>query len=112
MLGKKIEKHPGCIQHTLQIMGDKWTALIIRDLSQTPARFADLEQSLAGISPRTLSQRLAYLETEGIIAKRLYCERPPRYTYELTHKGKELQDILVKMADWGARNGCPRSQGN
>ena len=101
-----IEKSPGCIQNTLEIMGDKWTPLIIRDLSAGKARFGDLETSLDGISPRTLSQRLDKLEKEHIIERRLYCERPPRFTYELTQKGKELQEILVKMSDWGSRHSC------
>jgi DNA-binding HxlR family transcriptional regulator len=99
-----IEKSPGCIQATLDIMGDKWTPLIIRDLSSGKARFGDLETSLVGISPRTLSQRLCKLEDEKIVDKCLYCEHPPRYTYELTQKGKELLEILVKMSDWGARH--------
>ncbi len=87
-------------------MGDKWTALIVRDLSSAKAKFGDLESSLGSISPRTLSQRLDKLEKEQIIIRRLYCERPPRYTYELTKKGEELQEILVKMSDWGARHHC------
>ena len=99
-----IEKMPGCLQTTLDVMGDKWTALIIRDLSSQKAKFGDLEASLEGISPRTLSQRLDKLEKEQIIERRLYCERPPRYTYELTPKGLELQEILIKMSDWGARH--------
>lgn len=99
-----LEKRPGCIQSTLDIMGDKWTPLIIRDLSSGKAKFGDLEASLRTISPRTLSQRLCKLENEKIIDKRLYCEHPPRYTYELTDKGEELLEILVKMSDWGARH--------
>ena len=85
-------------------MGDKWTGLIVRDLSSRPATFTELELSLVGISPRTLSQRLDKLEKEDIVSKQLYCERPPRYNYVLTSKGKELQDILSKMAAWGARH--------
>ncbi len=103
-----IEKHPGCIENTLTILGDKWTALIVRDLSASKARFGDLEASLVGISPRTLSQRLDKLEKEHIVVKRLYCERPPRYTYELTSKGLELQEILVKMSEWGDRHNCQK----
>jgi DNA-binding HxlR family transcriptional regulator len=99
-----VEKHPGCLQTTLEILGDKWTALIVRDLSSSKARFCDLENSLENISPRTLSQRLDKLEKQQIIVRRLYCEHPPRYTYELTKKGQELQAILVKMSDWGARH--------
>lgn len=104
MITKKIEKQPGCIQHTLEIMGDKWTALILRDLSAGPTKFSELEISLEGISPRTLSQRLEKLESEKVITKRLYCEHPPRSIYELTQKGKELQEVLIKMADWGAKH--------
>lgn len=101
MTPQQIEKRDGCLQHTLHILGDKWTALIIRDLTSQPAKFGDLEVSLRGISPRTLSQRLAMLEIEDIVVKRLYCEHPPRYQYELTSKGLGLQEILVKMAEWG-----------
>lgn len=104
MITKKIEERPGCIQHTLEVMGDKWTALVVRDLSLRPATFTELELSLVGISPRTLSQRLDKLETEQIVIKQLYCEHPPRYNYVLTDKGKELQDILTQMAAWGARH--------
>lgn len=103
MTAKNIEECPGQIQTALDIIGDKWTALIVRDLTTCDSKFSDLEASLAGISPRTLSQRLDKLETEGVISKELYCERPPRYKYCLTDKGKELQTILVDMAAWGAR---------
>jgi DNA-binding HxlR family transcriptional regulator len=106
----KLEKKPGCIQTTLSIIVDKWTGLIIRDLSEQPARFGDLQSSLNGISPRTLSQRLNKLETEKIITKSLYCSHPPRYTYQLTQKGKELQQILTKMADWGTRYAVQQGQ--
>lgn len=102
MTTKNLAK-PGCIECALEIIGDKWTPLILRDLTVRPACFAQLERSLVGISPRTLSQRLDKLQEEKIIAKNLYCERPPRYQYELTSKGKELQAVLEKMADWGAR---------
>lgn len=105
-----LEATPGCIQYALHILGDKWTALIIRDLSAEFTKFSELETSLGGISPRTLSQRLSKLEQCGIVAKRLYCEHPPRYAYELTQKGVELQAIIVKMAEWGARHhaSCPQ----
>lgn len=104
MRSKVIEKQPGCLQAALTILGDKWTALILRDLSSSHTKFSQLELSLVGISPRTLSQRLHKLEECGIVARQLYCEHPPRYTYELTKKGLELQDILIKMSAWGARH--------
>jgi len=99
----KLEQRPGCIKTTLQIIGEKWTALIIRDLSDQHQTFGNLEKNLIGISPRTLSQRLNKLEEEDIISKVLYCEHPPRFKYALTKKGSELKNVLMAMADWGDR---------
>lgn len=82
-----IESKPGCLNSTLNIIGDKWTALILRDLSSAPRTFSYLEKNLAGLNPRTLSQRLDKLENEAIVEKTLYCEKPPRYRYSLTKKG-------------------------
>lgn len=100
---KQIEKRPGCMQRTLNVLGDKWTPLILRDLSSQPTTFSELEVSLVGISPRTLSQRLSKLELQQIISRDMYCQHPPRYKYRLTPRGQELQGILLKMADWGSR---------
>ena len=97
-----LEK-PGCLETTLSIIGDKWTALILQELLHCPLTFSSLEKALANISPRTLSQRLDMLESSQIIEKKLYCEHPPRSKYSLTQKGLELQEVLGKMADWGAK---------
>lgn len=100
---KTLESKPGCIQRALVILGDKWTPLVIRDLSSKPATFSDLESSLEGISPRTLSQRLSLLETEEIIKRKCYCQRPPRFEYVLTDKGRDLEKVLLDMAKWGEK---------
>ncbi len=97
------QDQPTCIQTTLRIMGDRWTALILRDLSDGTNTFSCLEVSLKGISPRTLSQRLDMLLCEGVIEKQQYCKHPPRSKYVLTEKGSELQSVLTKMAEWGAK---------
>ncbi len=102
-MSKQLESKPGCIQRTLQVLGDRWTSLIIRDLSKSPATFSSLEASLPGISPRTLSQRIDMLESEEIIKKKCYCQKPPRFEYELTKKGEDLQKVLAQMAKWGAK---------
>lgn len=102
-MAKQIEQRPGCIQETLRILGDKWTALILLQISSADATFSQLEIALEGISPRTLSQRLDKLEAENIICRLKYCEHPPRYRYQITKKGTELQSVLRKMADWGAK---------
>lgn len=100
---QQIENRPGCIQSALNIIGDKWSPLLLGQLVSGAKTFGELELSLTGISPRTLSSRLTKLESEAIIGKKQYNARPPRYKYDLTTKGQELQDVLVKMADWGEK---------
>src|SRR5438046_3665989 len=80
-----------------EIIGAKWTALLVHDLSEGPRRFSELERSCAGISPRTLSERLRALEDEGIVERRSYSESPPRVEYELTGKGQALLPIIEEM---------------
>ena len=83
-----------------EIIGAKWTALIVHDLSEGPRRFSELEHSCPGISPRTLSERLRTLEQEGIIVRRSHA-KPPRVEYELTDKGEALLPIIDEMRRFG-----------
>jgi len=89
-----------CVARALAIFGDKWTLLLVRELTRCPKTFSDLETALAGISPRTLSQRLNKLVEDEIVAKELYCQHPPRYSYSLTAKGADLQLILKNISTW------------
>lgn len=98
---QKLERKDGCIATAMQIIGAKWTALILRDLYEGPKRFGELERSLAGVSPRTLSQRLDDLEHCGIVTKQAFAEVPPRTEYSLTEKGQDLVPVLQQMAAWG-----------
>jgi DNA-binding HxlR family transcriptional regulator len=84
-----------------EIIGAKWTALLVHDLSEGPRRFSELERSCVGISPRTLSERLRALEDEGIVERRSYPESPPRVEYELTDKGQALLPIIDAMREFG-----------
>jgi DNA-binding HxlR family transcriptional regulator len=84
-----------------EIVGAKWTALLLHDLSEGPRRFSELEHSCAGISPRTLSERLRTLEDEGIVERHSYHESPPRVEYELTEKGEALLPIIEEMRRFG-----------
>ena len=86
---------------TADIVCGKWTLLVIRDLADASARFCELERSLAGISPRTLSLRLRALEEEGIVERRTYPEVPPRVEYELTDKGRALLPLIEDMRRYG-----------
>jgi DNA-binding HxlR family transcriptional regulator len=97
----QIESRPGCVAAALAILGNKWTALIVKELSDGSARFSALEQGLPGISPRTLSQRLDEMEHCRLITKKSFAEVPPRVQYTLTAKGKDLLPILKSMAAWG-----------
>lgn len=86
---------------TARIVSGKWTLLVLRDLAAGPCRFTALERSLSGISPRTLSQRLRVLEEEGVIARTVYPEAPPRVEYQLTSKGRDLAPIVEAMRLYG-----------
>ncbi len=87
---------------TAEVVCGKWTLLIIRDLAEGHARFCELERSLDGISPRTLSLRLRALEEEGILDRRTFPEVPPRVEYGLTEKGRALVPIVEAMREYGA----------
>jgi DNA-binding HxlR family transcriptional regulator len=93
----------GCpVARTALIISNKWTPLIVRDLEQGERRFSELERSLLGISPKTLSERLKHLESERIIERRGYAEVPPRVEYSLTEKGRALLPIIACMQSYGA----------
>jgi DNA-binding HxlR family transcriptional regulator len=93
------------IARTLDIIGERWTILILRDLVVGgPRKFQDFERSLEGISPNTLSARLKRLEESGIVERRFYEQHPPRAEYVLTDKGNELRPVLKALLDWGRKN--------
>jgi DNA-binding HxlR family transcriptional regulator len=95
---------PTCpVCRTADIVCGKWTLLLVRDLSEGRSRFCELERSLSGISPRTLSLRLRALEEEGIVERQTYAEVPPRVEYTLTAKGRALIPIIEGMRDYGER---------
>jgi DNA-binding HxlR family transcriptional regulator len=88
---------------TADIVCGKWTLLVIRDLAEGRSRFCELERSLEGISPRTLSLRLRALEEEGVVVRRTFPEVPPRVEYALTEKGKALVPLVEDMRLYGKR---------
>jgi DNA-binding HxlR family transcriptional regulator len=95
---------PSCpVCRTADIVCGKWTLLLVRDLAEGHSRFCELERSLTGISPRTLSLRLRALEEEGIVARETFAEVPPRVEYSLTAKGRALIPIIDDMRAYGER---------
>jgi DNA-binding HxlR family transcriptional regulator len=94
------------VARTANIISGKWTILIIRDLANGIKRFNQLERSLQGISPKTLSERLRSLEEEGIIIRQTFAEVPPRVEYSLTEKGLDLVHVIESMREYGKRWLC------
>jgi DNA-binding HxlR family transcriptional regulator len=88
---------------TAEIISGKWTLLVIRDLCDESRRFCELERSLEGISPRTLSLRLRALEEHGIVERHTYPEVPPRVEYALTDKGRALMPLIEDMRIYGRK---------
>jgi DNA-binding HxlR family transcriptional regulator len=94
------------VAKTAEIVSGKWTLLIIRDLTTGTKRFSELERSLVGISPKTLSERLTALEREGMLHRQTYAEVPPKVEYSLTEKGQALAQVIDAMRAYGSRWLC------
>lgn len=96
-------RHLGCpVARTAEIIGNKWTPLIVRDLADGRKRFSQLERSLTGISPKTLSERLKRLEEAAVVERACFAEVPPRVEYTLTDKGFALLPVIDSMRNFGA----------
>jgi DNA-binding HxlR family transcriptional regulator len=97
-------RSPCAVASTLDLVGDKWSLLVVRDLLPGSATYGDLQNSREGIPTNILADRLKKLEGAGIIAKSPYQERPVRYAYKLTGKGRDLSDVLGALVRWGKRH--------
>ena len=105
-----MAKHYGqaCpVAKTLELVGERWTLLVVRDLLGGSRRFQDLQQSLPGVAPTMLSARLKRMEAHGLIRRSFYSDHPPRASYELTDKGRELGVVVGALAAWGSRHVHP-----
>ncbi|MBK6320504.1 MAG: helix-turn-helix transcriptional regulator [Dehalococcoidia bacterium] len=89
---------------TLDLVGDKWTLLVVRDLLRGRSRFSELRDSVEGIPPAVLSRRLKDLEAAGVLVRRLYNDHPARYAYQLTAKGHGLGVVVGALADFGEQH--------
>ena len=91
------------VARTLDLLGDRWTLLIVRDLLMGKTKFKEFADSLEGIPLNLLADRLKMLETRGLIERVFYCEHPPRAEYHLTEKGHALSPVVRSIATWGRK---------
>jgi DNA-binding HxlR family transcriptional regulator len=106
MKHKSFGKMQCPVARSLERVGEWWSMLIIRDALHGLARFDQFEESL-GIAPNMLTRRLGALVKAGILEKRRYSERPPRYEYVLTERGRDFQPVIVAMQAWGNKHFAP-----
>jgi DNA-binding HxlR family transcriptional regulator len=100
MINKK--ELPACpVQTTVQLIGNKWKLLIMRNLLARPWRFGELQKSLEGISQKVLTDNLRSMESDGIIVRTVYPEVPPRVEYSLSELGESMRPIIEAMRIWG-----------
>jgi DNA-binding HxlR family transcriptional regulator len=93
------------VASALDVVGDRWTLLVMRDLLRGRRRFGELRQTVEGIPGSVLSDRLKLLEREGIVGRRLYSDHPPRAEYVLTPKGHDLGVVVAALSTWGEKYG-------
>lgn len=99
------------VEATLDMIGGKWKGVILFRLGEGTKRFGELRKLLPKVSQRTLTQALRELEADGLVARKVYAEVPPRVEYRLTPLGRTLKPLLVRLKDWGARHVLDGSAG-
>jgi DNA-binding HxlR family transcriptional regulator len=98
------------VAKSLEVLGDRWTLLVVRDLLRGTRRFQDLQAGLPGIAPNILSDRLKLMERHGLVTRSFYSEHPPRAQYSLTERGQGLGLVVGALADWGSRHVYKRAR--
>lgn len=100
-----IEKYHMCprFENAFELLGKRWTGLIIRTLLSGRNRFSDIEEAIPNMSSRMLTERLKELDKEGIIVRKVYPETPVRIEYELTEKGLELKNVMDEIQKWAEK---------
>jgi DNA-binding HxlR family transcriptional regulator len=97
-------RSPCAVACTLDLVGDKWSLLVVRDLLRGNVTYGELQNSPEGIPSNILADRLKRLEEAGLVAKSAYQEHPVRFAYELTEKGKGLREVLLALVRWGKKH--------
>jgi DNA-binding HxlR family transcriptional regulator len=102
MTGARRSRCP--VSCTLDVLGDRWSLLVVRDLMRGKRRFAEFAASPEGIPTNILAERLKRLRAKGIVRTERYSDRPPRVEYLLTDKGEDLRPMMRAMVEWGVRH--------
>ena len=102
MAGPRRSRCP--VSCTLDVLGDRWSLLVVRDLMRGKRRFAEFAASPEGIPTNILAERLRRLRAKGIVRASRYSDKPPRMEYSLTAKGEDLRPMIRAMAEWGVRH--------
>jgi DNA-binding HxlR family transcriptional regulator len=103
-LPEGLRRSPCAVANTLDLIGDKWSLLVVRDLLHGKQTFGELLESPEGIPTNLLADRLKRLEEAGIVVANAYQERPVRYAYTLTDKGEALGEVLLALVNWGRKH--------
>jgi DNA-binding HxlR family transcriptional regulator len=106
MLGNRYANQTCSIAAALEVVGERWSLLIVRNVLLGVRRFDEMQENL-GIARNVLQSRLAGLVEQGVLERRLYQERPPRYEYRLTEKGLDLWPTIVALMQWGDEYAAP-----
>ncbi|MFC3800569.1 winged helix-turn-helix transcriptional regulator [Cohnella sp. GCM10012308] len=90
-------------EHAAELLGKKWTGLIVRVLMGGPKRFKDMKEQIPDMSDKMLTDRMKELESSGLVKRTVYPEMPVRIEYELTDKGRDLEDVIESIQNWGEK---------
>ena len=108
-MATRARRSPCPVACTLDVLGDRWSLLVVRDVVRGKRRYAEFLASREGIPTNILADRLKRLTATGVIRSRRYSQHPPRVEYELTAKGEDLRPVLRAMVEWGIRHAGGRT---
>ena len=101
--GEQVKARECSVERTVDVISGRWTTLIVRELLGGTRRYGELRATLKGVSPKTLTDKLRDLETQGVLTRTVYPSVPPRVEYSLTPKGRALEGVIAAMKAWGDR---------
>ncbi|BDP42488.1 transcriptional regulator [Deinococcus aetherius] len=100
---EQVRRKECSVERTVDVIGGRWTTLIVRELLRGTRRYGELRAALTGVSPKTLTDKLRELEEQGVLTRTVYPAVPPRVEYTLTPKGRALEGVIAAMHAWGDR---------